>query len=391
MCKLLCSAFLLSVLAGCKHEGNHTRSATNHLTPQSGRDSSGESADSVGKGVPIRPGKPEFTYREPSSGIGYLINPGWKSLLRRRKEAAQSSTPLQSWTDWSGQVETRVYECASPTFAHHQNSIGCQVEADFILVGGGAYVEYQNGPGALLWESRPLDPGLSTWVASSKDHEVSSPHRLSVYAIGLRLKTSDWVPIAKSAVQPFIMPAGHNSGYPSHAPVDSVGDIASGTPSLFFGSGARLNWTCCGALLTQSIVRYDSFRSIGIASGKVHRYPDPSTIDVYGIGMHREESLTNQFKSHVIPGFGRLEFKVRHGTGGAVDTGVAVAMLDVEAGYVLTGIGGESKWTTGGGRMLFGLKPTGTHTGQIGVYSKDHQSSSKGYNKASLVQIRKAY
>lgn len=153
-------------------------------------------------------------------------------MVRSQKGAAQSSGLPHTWTDWSGQVETRVYECASPAIAQHQNNIGCQVESEFILVGGGVYVEYLNGPGALLWESRPMDRNLSTWVASCKDREVSNPHRLFVYAIGLRLKDSNGTPIAKSMVQPNIKLAGHRSRTPSHTPVDSVGDISVPSPSL---------------------------------------------------------------------------------------------------------------------------------------------------------------
>jgi hypothetical protein len=68
---------------------------------------------------------------------------------------------------------------------------------------------------------------------------------------------------------------------------------------------------------------------------------------------------------------------------------VAVAMLDGDPGWVITGPGGFSTWTTGTGRLLFGIRPTGTYQGQISVYSKDHRVTSAGYNTVSLVEVQK--
>jgi hypothetical protein len=391
MLKLLSPAFFLGILGGCMVEDNNPAAATLPRSAEAGADSITAFPKLGKESMSIRPGNKEFAYREPGTGIQYLINPQWKIMTRQPKGPAESAAALQSWTDWSGQVETRVYECASPAFTQHQNSVGCQVEPDFILIGGGAYAAYLKGPGALLWESRPLDRNLGTWVASSKDHEVASLHRLYVYSIGMRLKDFSGKVLPKALVQAGIQMIGHNAGTPSHAPADSVGGISRRRQMNYFGVGARLNWTCCGALLIQSKVMYEGNWMIGIAAGKDHRYSDPSGIDAYGIATEADQKLAPYRKSFSIPGFGRMEFKILEGKGGAVDSGVAVALLDVEQGYVLAGIGGESVWTSGGGRMLFGMKPAETHAGRIGVYSKDHGAVSGGYNVANLVQIRRAY
>lgn len=388
MLKLLYPALFLGVLGGCMVNDNHPAASPKPIASATRMDSAAILAKTGDEPIPAS-GNKEFAYREPGTGIQYLINPQWKIMTRQPKGIAKSGAAPQTWTDWSGQVETRIYECASPTVTQHQNSIGCQVEPDFVLIGGGAYADYGSGPGALLWESRPLDPNLSTWVASSKDHEVGSPHRLYVYSVGLRLMDYSGNAIPRSVLGKYVAMRGHTSPWATHAPKDSVGGSEGGYPMLFFGTGGRLNWTCCGAFLTQSKAKYENNWMIGIAGGKDHRYSDPSSIDSYAVGMVLDESLVPARKTKSIPGFGRLEFKILERAGSAVGKGVAVSLLDVEYGYVLSGIGGQSVWTSGGGRMLFGMKPTGTYSGQIGIYSKDHRVASGGYNVATLVQIRR--
>lgn|GEM_PF-1067458 len=337
----------------------------------------------------------EYTYRDPVTGITYRINPGWKIMPRKSLGAMQADGLIQTWTDWSHQVETRIYECVSPTLAQHQDNIGCQVEPDFILVGGGAWADYGNGPGALLWETRPLDVNLMTWVASSKDHEVTSPHWLHTYAIGLRLKDNNGAYISRSSlVGSFIWFWGHQTTTLSHAPAESLyyyrPDVAL-IDADYFSSGARLNWNCCGALLTQSKVKHYMYEMNTNVAGKDHRYSDPSTITAYGIGTECDHAAPALRQSSFIPGFGRLEFKVVDATGGPVATGVSATLVDAEPEYVVTGAGGESKWTSGSGRLLFGIKPTGVFSPQFTIYSKDHKVVSGGYNIASIVQVRKAH
>ncbi len=193
----------------------------------------------------------------------------------------------------------------------HQ-SLGCQVESGFILTGGGAYVDYGTGAGALLWESRHLDANLITWVASSKDHTVSNPHFLHVYAIGVRLKD--------------------NQG--AYIPAEN---------------------------LRGSVIKFRTMTS----SPAVH-YP--------------EIDITGQYT---------LGGGARTAQGSPVNSGVAVALLDADPNWVITGPGGYATWTTGTGRLSFGIKPTEAYQGQISVYSKDHRVTSAGFNTVSLVEMQK--
>lgn len=337
--------------------------------------------------------QPQFTQRDPKTGTTYLINPQWRILQRGPHTLAKTNGLMQTWTDWSGQVETRIYECVTPAQAQHQNSIGCQVEPGFTLVGGGAYANYGTGGGALLWESRALDANLVTWVASSKDHRSPNAHYLHVYAIGLRLRDNSGNIIPKSnLLGTFFNLHSETSLNPSHAPAESLtATKRNGNPMLayhYFGGGARTNWSCCGSLLTKNRVSPWRSGSIWVGIGKDHGSSDPSTITVSGIFC--PASVSDETKSGYIPNFGTLDFKMTTSNGNNVSTGVAVALLDGDPDYVITGPGGESKWTSGSGRLLFGIKPTGTLSGQITVYSKDHKGVSGGYNIASIMQVRKS-
>jgi len=331
---------------------------------------------------------PVSVYKDPATGDEYQINSGWR-IVPRQTTIFAASQPLakaaggliQTWTDWSGQVETRIYECVTPTPAQHQ-SLGCQVEPGFMLTGGGAYADYGSGPGALLWESRPLDGNLITWLASSKDHTEANPHTLHVYAIGMRIKdnTGAYIPVEKLRGPIFTMenltssPAVH---YPSQ--------MIQGSP--FIGGGARTNWTCCGSLLTGLEYSYPHTYSTFTASAKDHGVGELTTITAYSIFALSLECCHDQVP---IPNFGVLQFWWPAARGNAVGTGVAVAYLDADPGWVITGPGGTAQWTSGPGRLLFGVKPTGTYQGQVGVFSKDHRTVSGGYNVVSFAEVQKA-
>jgi hypothetical protein len=90
-----------------------------------------------------------------------------------------------------------------------------------------------------------------------------------------------------------------------------------------------------------------------------------------------------------ISNFGILQFNWKSVQGSSVGTGVAVAYGDADPGWAIIGPGGSAQWTSGPGRLLFGIKPTGTYQGQIGVYSKDHRTASAGYNVVNFTEVQK--
>jgi hypothetical protein len=77
-----------------------------------------------------------------------------------------------------------------------------EIAAPDKLIGGGAWVDW-HGAGNLLKQTSP--GGLQKWAASAKDHEVSDPAALTVYALGLRDPDNAWETVvveATSAVAP---------------------------------------------------------------------------------------------------------------------------------------------------------------------------------------------
>ena len=61
------------------------------------------------------------------------------------------------------------------------------VEPGYVLVGGGAHVDW-SGAGNMLFASHPLGDGKTTWRAQSKDHVWGDPARITAYAVGLKCK-----------------------------------------------------------------------------------------------------------------------------------------------------------------------------------------------------------
>jgi hypothetical protein len=327
-----------------------------------------------------------FSYTDPATGTQYLINSGWRIVPRQRKTgpsgqplAKAAGSLIQTWTDWSGQVETRIYECVSPNEAQHQ-TLGCQVEPGFVLTGGGAYADYGSGPGALLWESRPLDESLVTWLASSKDHISPSPHILHVYAIGIRLKDNGGTYIPATTLLGTIKMKSVTSSMAEHTP-----NIWQTGP-IFLGGGARTNWSCCGSLLTDLNLTLRQ-ESEFLSMGKDHGREELSTITNYGIYAKATYPCCQQ--KVAIPYFGDLKFAWKENQGSTVSTGVAVAYRDADVGWVITGPGARSQWVSGPGRLLFGVKPTGTFQGQVGVYTKDHKTVSAGFATAYIAEVQK--
>ncbi len=344
-----------------------------------------------------------FTYRD-STGAVYLLNPNWSILQRKPRTAKEADLPgtnglTQTWTDGSGQVETRIYECVSPTALVFQSGIGCQVEPGFVLVGGGAWADYGTGIGAFITESRPLDANLTTWVASSKAHVRDCAHYLHTYAIGMRLKDNSGNYIPRSLLTGTYMKLVVDQS-PSAAHSQYMWQYSAYWPdlwgypfvSLILGGGARANWTCCGAFLTTvgAGPSVTDPMKYSWAKSKDHYVTDLHTTTLYTIAFKPNTIDPAQRWSAPIPNFGNLEMKGRFVDGSPVNTGVAFAILDADPGYVMTSLGAETRWTSGIGRLLIGVKPTGAYSGQEIVYSKDHKVVSAGISAAFFTEVRKA-
>ena len=236
----------------------------------------------------------------------------------------------------SGALETKVWSCNNwPAEAHPV--VRCTVDADYVLVGGGAWAT-QAGPGAFLTASYPFDPNtLRTWEGRSKDHAVSEPHVLIVYAIGLKISG-----VSRNTLLGH-MSVNQMTSAPSAVPVAA----AASSEDISLSGGALVNWTGPGNLLTR-VTTSD-------ASSKEHGWPDEATINHYII------SISSLVGTHELEGNSQLT----QVSGG----GVLTAKVTLADGFVPTGVSGISIYQ-GVGRLLTRVAPFSAS--QYFAESKDH-------------------
>lgn len=303
------------------------------------------------------------TITDSKTGETYTLNFNRKVFGSESKPGARVTSSTQF--DASGDVEIGIW---SSSVYGPINNAAVNVDQGFVMIGGGALVNYGGGYGGLLTECRPLDDNnFSTWVASSKDQEVASPHTLTVYVIGLRLRN------VSSSVLKNYLTINSTTSISSAFPNTSV-SVPTGYKLV--GGGARVNWTGAGNLLVKStpVVGLTTWS----VSSKQHRYVSPATITAYAIGL-----------SPVIPGFGTIDVDLQTAQSSTVSTGVAISTLNVEQSWVLSCVGGNSVYSDNEGRLLFGISPDDGNARTVSARSKDHSRSSTGYVSVSAIKIRK--
>jgi len=155
----------------------------------------------------------------------------------------------------------------SPVAPHPSASVS--VPDGWVLVGGGAQVEYGSGLGSMLYGSFPKE---NSWVAEAKDHLQPDPAQVTAFAIGL--KRSFLAKIGLTVTSPLVITSAPPANHPSVTLVNQNFSFISG--------GARVNWAGVGNLLTAS---FPQDRQNWTAQGKDHLQPDPATITVWGIGL----------------------------------------------------------------------------------------------------------
>lgn len=269
------------------------------------------------------------------------------------------------FVDATGTVTVRIKECGwvGPS---NRPTATCSMDADFVLIGGGAQIENQGN--ALLTASYP-DSGLSTWWAASKDHYYGYPHRLRAYAIGLKLAG-----ISSATLRSYVRLESRSSTSASHSP-SATAELPSGYKLI--GGGASMSWNGSGILLTESSP--DGFQ--WVARGKDHIYGDTGLATAYAIGI----------TTGTIPGFGELDVTV-NSVSSWTNSGYATATASTPSGWVLGSVGGVAQYS-GAGRMLGQLvpfldNPTNTRPGAT-VGSKDHRYHNAGTTTAYAISVRR--
>lgn len=273
--------------------------------------------------------------------------------------------------DASGKVELQYTSCETPVANVKKQNCACGVSASYVLVGGGALVDWQD-PGAMLYESRPLDSDNNgagtTWIASSKAHMADASHLLTCYAVGMRVKQTNgnWLPRAtlKQNVD-YRKVTAAASDAPTASCSVPVGKVA-------VGGGARSNWTGAGQLLTQS---YPSSTTSWRGASKAHMLSDPSTLDVYCIGV-----------SSTIANFGTFNWTrpfAGHFTQTGADAAYAAPVANPKS--LPTCAAGVASFE-GAGRLLYGLFVSPDFSI---AFSKDHVAADAGITTAYAPSLRR--
>ena len=137
---------------------------------------------------------------------------------------------------------------------------------DYLVLGGGFKVDW-HGAGNLATASFPSS--LHSWTARSKDHEVSDPSSITVYAIGIHRD----LPVG--TVETHIQRV--DSGFAQH-PL-SFANVQPGF--TLTGGGAEAHWETVGNLLWK--LRPTDYGFEG--GSKDHDIAEPCVLSVYSVAM----------------------------------------------------------------------------------------------------------
>ncbi|MET9564459.1 hypothetical protein [Streptomyces tauricus] len=260
--------------------------------------------------------------------------------------------------DASGLVTTAVFRHRAGRDQQHFTDLAAEVDGDMVAIGGGA-TAVDSPQGALLTASYPADDG-SAWLASSKDHNIPQPHRLTAFAIGMRIAGVSRERLAGELLTVVRTRSAHAAHPFASARVPEGHTL--------IGGGFRVNWRDPRGGHTEGNLATASFPRAGGAwtvRSKDHQLSSPCTIDAYAVCLK---------SSFVIDG---VRYRVDVWTDFAESDGGPVphpsAALPLPAnGHVLTGIGAEAL-PTEPGSLLWQLEPTvdGTNPG-VRSGSKDH-------------------
>ncbi|PSM38079.1 hypothetical protein C6Y14_39050 [Streptomyces dioscori] len=268
------------------------------------------------------------------------------------------SSELFRRRDASGLITTAAFRHRAGHDQQHFTDLAAEVDGDMVAIGGGA-TAVDAPQGALLTASYPADDG-SAWLASSKDHNIPQPHRLTAFAIGMRIDG-----VSRDRLAGELLTVVRNRSRHAAHPFASA-RVPEG--HTLIGGGFRVNWRDPRGGHTEGNLATASFPRAGgawTARSKDHRVSSPCTIDAYAVCLK---------SSFVVDGV-RYTVDVRtdfaESDGGPVPHPSAVLPLPA-SGHVLTGIGAEAL-PTEPGSLLWQLEPTADGTGPgVRSGSKDH-------------------
>jgi hypothetical protein len=176
---------------------------------------------------------------------------------------------------------------AGPSFKGSMQKAEGPVRSGYVIVGGGAQVDYGDQAGNLLYVSQPYqdeaDGGRWKWIGQMKDQETASPRAtITAYALGLKPNV------------PGIKVEFKIKNSPRSVSATKVEEDASPESQyVMTGGGASLRWSDYSEIPVRELNRgleltgsYPKDRSTWQGQGKDQpRHPTQGSIEVYAIGV----------------------------------------------------------------------------------------------------------
>ncbi len=257
-------------------------------------------------------------------------------------------------SDTSGLVKVKLKACDWSDIAPHPESI-CELDPGWVLVGGGAEIQAAGPEGPMLWGSYPTFG--QAWVARSKDHVVSFPHRVRAYAVGMQLVDMDYATLN-----------GLVTRTPDTSVVSNRPSAAVAIPDghIMLGGGGVLSLEGAGALLTET---RPVSSTVWIASGKDHQIPDTEeSVTAWVISV---PACLNGLWSH-----GCLRSVQKSNTAYTFSGEATADVVSFEP--AVTGVGAVANWNTYG-RLLTDVYPVIDYSSSGGTAtSTDHHYAESG-------------
>jgi hypothetical protein len=339
-----------------------------------------------------------------------------------------TSGPYYDYDAWdasqSGRIETSIHY----TLVYGDNNTAvATVDADEVLIGGGARITTDNNYGLLtgsypLMDSRYVSvPGNSeegteaeyeyygrSWVAQSRSHpSLPGNHYLWAFAIGMKLHNWDGTAISRDIVQKYVRYVSSTSDYVAH-PSASV-SCPTGPWAIIAGGAQVVDPFNRSSYLTAS---YRDGTSNGlydrggqwIASSKDHCISSPAQITSWAVVLK-----TLDGSDQTIPGFGDIRVrcfglpsKETRSLGNSIVTSTGRANIrmtgawkdgvyDTPSGYLLSGVGALTEYNNGWGRLLTGITPMVQSTPGVSITDQDHLFQDTGLLSGQLIVIQFDY
>jgi hypothetical protein len=254
-------------------------------------------------------------------------------------------------------VEITIFE--DYAFGQH-NTVSVTIPEEYVMIGGGAQVDFRGGPGAFLTGSWPTDDrNFRTWNAESKDHVVADVHFLYADAIGMRLidDNGNYVPPVEIKKHMLIRNAISDTG-----PSVTAGGM-SGVYYLMLSGGARvINPFNIGKLLTES--DHAPYNAGWLATAKSCKVASSNAVMAYAIYIDYND----------IAGFGILTGDSRWYKVKTEENNTGNIYANPVNGYVISGVGASiTHYKESANRFLYAISPLHLD-GTYGCYAadKDH-------------------